>query len=158
MHESTDRHWFCLQQTNTRTMKWTFLLLEIPLSLKNKAQQINYVSTTELNFLQTYKPECIPVGCIPPAAVAASGSGRFYHTPFHLSPQVDRQTPMKILTCPKLRLRVVSRTNYLLKMMAPPPNALIQCETIQNETKFFLMTRFLCDKFNNLEEDTFGII
>ena len=139
MHESTDRHWFCLQQTNTRTMKWTFLLLEIPLSLKNKAQQITYVSTTDLNF---YKPECIPVGCIPPAAAAVSGSGDFYHTPPFTTQHPSlhtpsRQTPVKILTCPKLRLRAVSRpvfispkaTNYILKMMAPPI-PLTQCETI----------------------------
>ena len=47
--------------------------------------------------------ECIQVGCVPPA-LYRKGSGGLSDTP---SLPVYRQTPVKILPCLKLRLRVV---------------------------------------------------
>ena len=61
------------------------------------------------------KQECIPVGCVSPAAVAVGrGRGRLHqapprtmHPPGPCTPPVDRHTPVNILPCPKLRLRAV---------------------------------------------------
>ena len=50
--------------------------------------------------VRIFKQECIPVGCVPPAAVAVGGSPP-------CTPPVDRHTPVNILPCPKLRLRAV---------------------------------------------------
>ena len=72
--------------------------------------------------------ECIPVGCVTPAAVAVRGGlnqapcppqdqapppetrhppGTRHPPPGPGTPTVDRHTPVNILPCPKLRLRVV---------------------------------------------------
>ena len=55
--------------------------------------------------------ECIPVGCVAPALYRTGGSlsrrsllGSLPPPPHH---HVDRQTPVKLLPCPKLRLRAV---------------------------------------------------
>ena len=72
------------------------------------------------------KQECIPVGCVPPAAVAASVGSQpdplppeqappgaspppDQAPPAPGSPPVDRHTPLNILPCPKLRLQAVTR-------------------------------------------------
>ena len=83
------------------------------------------------------KQECIPVGCVPPAAVAVRGVSTMQSSPLPPArpphnqavprdrappgtrppgpgtplgpdtPPVDRHTPVNILPCPKLRLRPV---------------------------------------------------
>ena len=81
------------------------------------------------------KQDCIPVRCVPPASVAVSGEGGLprekstlggeglpnTHTP------VDRQTLVKILPCPKLRLRAVIIVHlwgchplYVWEILDPP--------------------------------------
>ena len=56
--------------------------------------------------------ECIPVGCVPPGAVAVRGVSTRHppgsrHPPRSRHPPVDRHMPVNILPCPKLRLRAV---------------------------------------------------
>ena len=82
------------------------------------------------------KQECIPVGYVPPAAVAVRGSPpctpppgtmhppRTMYLPgpctpsvpcpprYHAHPPVDRHTPVNILPCPKLRLRAVTNIGH----------------------------------------------
>ena len=82
------------------------------------------------------RQECIPVGCVPPAAVAVGGGlhqaptppgTRPPHpqdqtpppgpdTPQTRPPPVDRHTPVNILPCPKLRLRAVKMQIGLLHL------------------------------------------
>ena len=79
--------------------------------------------------------ECIPVGCVPPAAVALRGVStrhppdqapapepgtpqtrhppRTRHLPWTRHPPVDRHTPVNILPCPILRLRAVISNSLL---------------------------------------------
>ena len=68
-----------------------------------------------INLLHLNKQECIPVECVPPALYRKRGRGGSLSWGWSLSrgvsvrenplPPVDRQTPVKILPCPKLRLR-----------------------------------------------------
>ena len=51
--------------------------------------------------------ECIPVGCVPPAAVAVRRGSPPGSPPGSRHPPVDRHTPVNILPCPKLRLWAV---------------------------------------------------
>ena len=67
-----------------------------------------------------FKQECMPVGCVPPAAVAVRGGlhqapPRIRHPPGDQAlPTVDRHTPVNILPCPKLRLRAVKIGGHLV--------------------------------------------
>ena len=63
-----------------------------------------------------FQQECIPVGCVPPAAVAVREVSTIHppgtmHTPREQAappPPVDRHMPVNILPCPKLGLRAVN--------------------------------------------------
>ena len=79
-----------------------------------------------LKFWKNIEQECIPVGCVPPAAVAIPGgrsqpgTPRTRHrpdqappTPGAGTPPVDRHTPVNILPCPKLRLRAVIKQSLV---------------------------------------------
>ena len=60
------------------------------------------------------KLECIPVGCVPPTAVAVGGASP-PETPLDQALPVDRRTPVNILPCPKLRLQAVIIESHLLQ-------------------------------------------
>ena len=88
--------------------------------MTNSFSSIN-VPTLRVSIYSNTKQECIPVGCVPPAAVAVGGSPpappdqapQEQAPPWDQAPHsgpdppVDRHTPVNILPCPKLRLRAV---------------------------------------------------
>ena len=86
------------------------------------------------------KQECIPVGCVPPTAVAVwgglhqvppgpdtpleqapprAGTPRDQTPPRTRHPPVDRHTPVNILPYPKLRAAKTTITNYVVKFVGP---------------------------------------
>ena len=111
------------------------------------------ISTRKLDLI--LKQECIPVGCVPPAAVTVGGIGFHQVPPPPTSPPQDQAPPprpyppgtgppgtrhprgqnswhtlLKILTCPKLRLRAVIK------------------KLLMGKTQMFLKWRILSTTFN----------
>ena len=110
--------------------------------------------------------ECIPVGCVPPAAVAVGGRGLYQgpllrsrhppdQTPMSQAPPppgsrhpprpdppeqapplVDRHTPVNILPCPKLRLRAV-KSRF-------DPAFCLQKELLQCPQTFWMVDLLCC--------------
>ena len=85
--------------------------------------------TVECRELKKYfEQECIPVGCVPPAAVAVRGGLHRAHPPTRhppvpgTLPPVDRHTPVNILHCSKLRLRAVKILKRLSRYHADGKN------------------------------------
>ena len=68
-----------------------------------KSVRIHNANVVHILSLKIVKQECIPVGCVPPAAVAVSPAPHASHPPPCMPPlplmppSVDRQTPVKTL-------------------------------------------------------------